>query len=116
MILDWIKCETNQWCNFFNLNLNHSHFDGLEGIYIIWHGAPNPAVVYVGQGNIRDRVTAHRNEQSILAYRQYGLYVTWAQVPIIYRNGVERFLADKWIPLVGSNHPQAIPVPVNQPW
>lgn len=117
MILNWIKCETNQWCNFFNLNLGHSHFDGLDGVYIIWHGAPNPAVVYVGQGNIRDRLTAHRNEPAIIAFGlNYALYVTWASVPVPSRNGVERFLADIWNPLVGDSHPQAIPIPVNQPF
>jgi len=46
MILNWIKCGGDQWCDFFNLNLNHSHFDNIEGVYIIWHGAPRAAVVY----------------------------------------------------------------------
>lgn len=116
MILNWIKCTGNQWCDFFNLNLNHPHFDNLEGIYIIWHGAPNPAVVYVGQGNIRDRILTHRNEEAITRYRSNGLFVTWAPVASSFRDGVERYLAERWNPLVGRAHPQVMPIQVNSPW
>lgn len=116
MNINWIKCAGDQWCNFFNLNINHSHFDDLEGVYIIWHGAPNPAVIYVGQGNIRDRILAHRDESVIIKYRGFGLFVTWAAVPLTYRDGVELYLADRWHPLVGSQHPNAMPVVVNSPW
>lgn len=116
MILNWIKCTGDQWCNFFNLNLNHPHFDNLEGVYIIWHGAPNPAVVYVGQGNIRERIQIHRTEEAILSYRANGLYVTWAPVAPINRDGVERYLAEEWSPLVGDNHPLVNSIEVNSPW
>lgn len=116
MILNWIKCSGDQWCNFFNLNLSHSHFDNLEGVYIIWHGAPNPAVVYVGQGNIRDRIEAHRLEAAILQHRTNGLYVTWAPVALTYRDGIERYLAERWSPLVGANYPSVTPIVVNSPW
>lgn len=115
MILNWMKCIGDQWCNFFELDLNHSHFNDLEGVYIIWHGAP-AAVVYVGQGEIRERIAAHRVESEITQYKTHGLYVTWAPVLEIYRDGVERYLVDEWYPLVGANHPQVMPVKVNSPW
>ncbi len=116
MILNWIKCTGDQWCDFFNLNLNHPHFDNLEGIYIIWHGAPNPAVVYIGQGNIRNRILAHRTETAILRHRTNGLYVTWTLLDTAYRDGVERYLAEKWHPLEGNSHPSVAPIAVNAPW
>ncbi|MBF0571367.1 MAG: GIY-YIG nuclease family protein [Candidatus Omnitrophica bacterium] len=117
MDLSWIKCDGAQWCQLSNVNLAHSHFDGLEGIYIIWHGQPNPAVVYVGQGNIRDRLTQHRQNPAILAYQNQGLYVTWAGVEAQYRDGIERFLADLWRPKVGEQHPSAVSsITVNSPW
>lgn len=116
MILNWIKCSGDQWCDFFNLNLNHSHFDNLEGVYIIWHGAPGPAVVYVGQGIIRERIRTHRIETAILRYRTNGLYVTWAPVAATYRDGVEKYLIDGWHPLVGDIHPLVAPIEVNSPW
>lgn len=116
MILSWIKCTGDQWCDFFNLNLNHPHFDTLEGVYIIWHGAPNPLVVYVGQGNIRERILTHRSESVITKYKNSGLYVTWASVSSTYRDRVERYLTERWHPLVGGRQPHAAPTPVNSPW
>jgi hypothetical protein len=116
MTLDWQKCTGDQWCNFIKLNLNHSHFDNLEGVYIIWHGAPNPAVVYVGQGIIRDRLNYHRQSQEILGFSNLNLYVTWAEVDSSSRDGVEAYLANYWHPKVGEKHPNAVPIPVNSPW
>jgi hypothetical protein len=73
--------------------------------------------VYVGQGNVADRVADHRNNAEITAYRGRGsLYVTWAAVSAAQRDGVERYLADKWNPLVGDVHPDAAPIVVNSPW
>jgi len=116
MYLTWNKCVGEQWCPLLSVNLDHSHFDGLEGVYIIWHGQPNPAVVYVGQGNIRERLTSHRQNPDILAYKDQGLYVTWAKVEAANRDGIEKSLADTWKPKVGGNYPSVVPIPVNSPW
>lgn len=117
MNLNWIRCEGGIWCNFFNLNLNHPHFNNLEGIYIIWRGTPDPAVVYVGQGSIQQRILAHRNEQTINRFGQNSqLFVTWASVPAAHRDGIERYLANTWSPLVGNQHPNVTPIEVNSPW
>jgi hypothetical protein len=116
MQLTWNKCEGNAWCNLINLNLGHPHFQGMEGVYVIWHAGANPATVYVGQGSIAARLQAHRTEPAILAYGPYGLFVTWARVDRQSRDGVERYLADRLTPRVGSAHPHAIPIPVNLPW
>lgn len=114
--LNWTKCEGQVWCGFLKVNLAHLHFSDLEGVYVIWHGGSNPRTVYVGQGNIRDRLTSHRSDPSILQYTRYGLFVTWAKVDGHYRLGIERYLADTLRPLHGIRHPQVAPVPVNCPW
>ena len=117
MNLNWIKCEGNHWCSFLNLNLDHSHFDNLEGVYIIWHSGQQPAVVYVGQGDIADRITSHRRDDKILRFSHYGLFVTWAQVVDDYaRDGVELFLSQQLSPKVGQRYPDVLPIPVNFPW
>ena len=61
--LNWTKCQEDVWCKLSSVNLNHSHFNHLEGIYIIWHGGQYPAVVYIGQGNIKDRIS-HTQEMT----------------------------------------------------
>lgn len=111
--LRWMKCQGDTWCSFMNVNLAAVK---AEGVYIIWHGGNPSRVVYVGQGDVAARLQEHRNNRAIAAYLQHGLYVTWATVQGAQREGVERFLADKWEPLVGDAHPQATPVAVNSPW
>ncbi len=116
LTLEWIKCKGGNWCSLITVNLDHSHFDGLEGVYIIWHGGQNPTTVRVGQGIIRDRLDQHKQDSEILAYRQYKLYVAWARVVESQRDGVERFLGETLNPLVGTRLPNAMPIEVNLPW
>jgi len=114
--LDWRFCQGDQWCSFQNLDLDHSHFDNMEGVYIIWHqGGEKPRAVYVGQGNIRDRISDHRTENNITQYAPHGLYVTWAEVHPGNHDGVERYLAEVLAPLEGTNWPDVIPISVNLP-
>jgi hypothetical protein len=113
--LNWIKCEGNEWCDLLLVNLDHPHFNNLEGVYIIWHGGSNPTTLRVGQGVIRDRLSAHRNEDEILDYREHRLYVTWAKVSTSQRDGVEKYLAEKLNPKIGAHFPDATPIPVNLP-
>lgn len=109
----WGKCLEGKWCNFLNLNLANEFFDNLEGVYIIWQR--NGTVIRVGQGIIRDRLTAHRNDEKILAYKKDGLFVTWAEVPTRQRDGVERYLAEHFKPLIGEKFPDVDPIEVNLP-
>ena len=117
MTVEWIKCDDGKkWCPFMTVNLSAEHFVGLEGVYVIWHGGQNPATVYVGQGQIADRIKDHRNNARITAYSTLGLYVTWARVGILQRDGVERFLIDRLRPKETHAGPNAIPETVNLPW
>jgi hypothetical protein len=114
MVLTWRKCG-DHWCSLENLDLDS--VGDVCGVYIIWHEGNPGRVVRIGQGNIKDRLGAHRNDFAITAYRRNGtLRVTWASVPSNQRDGVERFLADKWKPLSGDVFPDALPIAVNSPW
>jgi len=108
----WQKCQGDVWGSFMNIDLSHSHFDNMEGVYIIWQG--NGPVVRVGQGIIRDRLTAHRRDPAITAYP--NLYATWAPVSTIYRDGAERHLANVLKPRVGDAFPNVTPIQVFLPW
>ena len=114
--LIWTRCQSEVWCKLNAVNLAHEHFSGIEGVYVIWHGGTEPKVVYVGQGEIKERLHAHRQDSAVQRYAYLGLYVTWAAVPEPDRNGVEAYLADKWNPLVGEIHPDVDPIIVNSPW
>lgn len=114
--LNWIKCNNGGWCKLLTVNLEHDHFNNMEGVYIIWHAGPNPATVRVGQGIIKDRLDSHRNDDDILSFENLELFVTWASVSDISRDGVEKFLADTLNPRVGSKFPDVNSTPVNLPW
>jgi hypothetical protein len=111
--LNWVKSTEGQWLDLARVNLAGV---ATQGVYIIWHGGAVPRVVRVGQGDIRARVGAHRNDQVITRYSVHGLFVTWATVPAAQMDGVERYLANMWNPLVGDVFPNALPIAVTSPW
>ena len=117
LTLKWLTCGDDQhWCSFEKLNLS-SIPDGTTGVYVIWHGGDPGRIVYVGQGDIADRLADHRSNQEILAYKKDGpLMVTWASVSVAQLDGVERYLADRWNPLVGDVWPDVAPIAVSSPW
>ena len=85
------------------------------GVYIIWQ-SPSGLVIYVGQGNVGERIPAHRIDPQILRHRGSGaLIVAWADVGPDNMNGVERYLADALKPLVERRHPDAPAIPVDLP-
>ena len=114
--LTWIKCQGNQWCDLFRVDLSSPHFEGLGGVYIIWHAGENPRTAYVGQGMIAQHIRAHQADPRNVPYRYLGLFITWAQVAPSDRDGVERYLADTLRPLIAERHPDVPPTPVNSPW
>ena len=116
MQVHWFKCKSGYWCDFetFNLGSVNEH-----GIYVIGYKKPDEDsiyTVYVGQGDVAARLAHHRSDSDITKYRSRGtLYTTWAEVSVPSRDGVERYVADKLKPLVGSRHPDVTPIPVNLP-
>lgn len=113
LTVNWVKLTTGDWCPFETVNLSNV---STMGVYVIWHRGFPGRVVRVGQGDVAARLGAHRNDPAVLAYAQHGLFVTWAAVSVFQRDGVERYLADFWTPLVGDRHPDAAPIPVNSPF
>ncbi len=112
MRVHWNKCGDGDWCNLFDLELNHAHFNGLGGVYVIWR-ASDGRVVYVGSGEIAARLMEHR--RATWATTQGALLATWTPIPEGQRAGVERFLAHQFNPLEGKAYPAVAPITVNLP-
>ncbi len=111
--VNWIKSTKQQWLSFEKVDLSKVT---ANGVYIIWHDGNPARVVYVGQGDIASRIISHRTRTDITRYAKFGtLLVTWASVPANQRDGIERYLADKYQPLVGEAHPDVRPIEVNLP-
>lgn len=111
----WFKCgEDGHYYDLEKLDL--TSITAKTGVYIIWHVGNPGAVVRIGQGKIADRLDAHRKDRAVLAYRGNGLRVTWAAVPASQIEGVERYLANLLLPLVGDVLPDVQPLAVNSPF
>ena len=106
----WTKCTGNQWCNFSRVKLDNLT---TKGVYVIWKSGTPATVVRIGQGSIADRIRAHRADPQITKHGD--LLVTWAAVASEHRDGVERYLADQYAPLVGGAFPSVDAIPVNLP-
>jgi len=117
MNLKWNDCKGDQWCPFLDVDLNHSHFNDMEGVYIIWYwDNDKPVTVRIGQGIIKDRLSEHRKDPEILEYEDKDMYVTWARIGMSEQDAVEKYLADTLEPLVGESFPDVYPREVNLPW
>ena len=117
--LNWYyKDGNNQYYELHRVNLDNPFLLGLKGVYIIWQAfGIAPQAIYVGQGNIKERLNAHRSDPRFDPYfsSEKPLLVTWAEVPPRYREGVEKYLYEELSPLVGENNSQALSIPVNLP-
>lgn len=111
MKVTWVKCEGDTWCSFSRVDLSNVR---TSGVYVIWKPGTDGTVIRVGQGDIAERIADHRRDSEITSYGS-DLLVTWASVASQYLDGVERFLADKYSPLVGDRFPIATPIAVNLP-
>lgn len=116
MNLVWNKCQGDQWCQFSAVDLNHEHFRGMSGVYVIWHGGNTPRTVYVGRGEIAARIREHRNDPRITQYETHRMFVTWAKVSADSQAGVEAYLITKLKPLVNHLQPTDQWIQVNYPW
>lgn len=99
LFVDWSRAPSGAWCDLYQLDLDHVHFDTLEGVYVIWQAGPRGQIVRVGQGHIRTCLYAHRHDPEIERLGQYQLMVSWARVAREARDGVERFLVERYRPL-----------------
>jgi len=111
--VQWVKSTKGTWLPFETFDVSKVTD---EGVYLIWHAGQPPRPVKVGQGDIADRVAKHRADPKITKYRSNGtLLITWARVSAANRAGVERYLGDRYKPLVGDRFPNVVPVHVNLP-
>lgn len=112
--LTWQKCgDDKHFCNLLTLDLES--IPRGNGVYLIWHGGTESKYVRVGQGDIRDRLSKHRNDNDILKYKDKHLYVIWAYVASNQLDGIEAYLGRMCSPLLGDRFPDADEIEVNLP-
>jgi hypothetical protein len=118
VFLEWNKCKAGTWCTLSELDLDHEHFDDMEGVYVIWYGEESPVALRVGYGYVRNCLANERNDKEVWAYKQDEIYVTWGKVGPKFRDGVVKYVADVLQPKLESSYPDVEPIEVNipSPW
>lgn len=121
--LDWYwKDVRGQRLDLFDNRPISLLLRNMQGVYIIWHEAYGGIIrkaVYVGQGNIGQRLSEHRNDWNILRHwiNQRVLYVAYAfESSENRRLGVENYLHDNLKPLESNESSDQQPIPVRLPW
>lgn len=115
LIVNWVKNQNNgQYFDFLKLDLSSSYFIGKVGVYVIWYVTPTGGkAIYIGQGNIGERLKNHRENWRITQYSRNGqLKVTWAIISQEYLDRVESGLFKDYAPLEVERTPEADPIPV----
>jgi hypothetical protein len=111
--LAWVKDPANEWLSFETLQLSRI---GADGVYVLWYGGPRPGTIRVGKGDIASQLKLHRNDPKILAYSGLGLFVSWAEIPFLLQDGIERYLAEQLSPLIAAKCADVRQIVVNFPW
>jgi hypothetical protein len=113
VILTWISSIENQWCTLGGVDLSGVR---AVGVYLIWYSGGPGRVVCIGQGDIAAQLRALRSEGMEQTYESAGeLLVTWAQVSPGRIDGIMRYLAETWPPIVPCPTGDAAAIEVNSP-
>ena len=113
VIVTWMRGEDRKWCVLADLNLA-SIAD--VGVYIVWYAGDPGRVVCVGQGPIAAELARVRADDTVMNFAARGqLLVTWAPVSPARIDGVERFVANAWPPLLERPRSDVPPIEVNSP-
>lgn len=112
LFIDWKRDSASS--NWYKLrDVNFGHFMGF-GVYLIWHSGVCPRAVYVGQGDIAERLKAHQRDPKIMIFEKFGsLFTSWGNVDARNFDGVERFLIEKYAPVLNEIMPIVPRVSVN---
>ncbi len=109
----WVKCEDKktkavQWCDFWELDLDS--VGNVLGVYIVWGDSVVPYVIYVGKGEIAERIEKHRRKKDFIRCKDDGekMFVTWQEFPDKELRGREKYLANLLQPEIGERHPEKV--------
>src|SRR5262249_12187277 len=101
------------------IDLDRANLDAIktQGVYVIYQTGNPPKSVYVGNGDIGERLASHRSDKRFEASRKKGsLYVAFATVSVADQEGVETYLAKLLQPTIGERHPDVREIQVNPPF
>ena len=114
----WAKSGKGRFHRFMRLDPEAQGLSGVGGVFVVWHAGAKPKWVRVGRsGDLAATFHQLTEDDGVMAYESSGgLYVTWSLIRPEFRDGVVRFLSDRFDPLLGDGGVgKAAPVPVLAP-
>ena len=113
IIVSWKRCENQEWLALDRVRPSSAYG---SGVYVVWNAGANARVVCLGQGSIAAELERIKGDARVLALKSRGaLLVTWATVSAARVDGVERYLAETWPPLIDQARTDAKALEVNSP-
>jgi type II secretory ATPase GspE/PulE/Tfp pilus assembly ATPase PilB-like protein len=112
----WNRAAEGGWAEFFALDLDDPHFNGVEGVFVIWQGGSAPVAIATGFGNIRDLLKARRADPAVATYKGKHVFVSWAKVETASMPGVARFLIETLKPAISAAVPTVPAIDINLLW
>ncbi len=120
LTLEWMIGADDNWCSFEDIDLSNPCFEKLHGVYVVWYPPSEKCgegrVVCAGQGFIRNKIAAHREDPTLTRYSCHRPLVTWAEVDQSHRESVAAYLNATLKPMHGEFHGHAVQTLVNLPW
>jgi hypothetical protein len=116
MKVEWYKCQGGIWCELNKVDTEHSILSNVTGVYVIWSGTKERVIIKVGYGKISDELEINKSDFAVQAFASKGLYVSWAEVPLLKRKGVSSYLILTLNPKFVDIEVKSSEVPVNLPW
>jgi hypothetical protein len=114
VVLTWMRSASRKWHRLDTVPL--ADIDCV-GVYLVWYAGTPGRVVCLGQGTIAAQLKLLRADNDVQQFKSRGhLLVTWAKVSAMRVDGVMRYMADTWPPLLARPLPQHTkPLEVNSP-
>lgn len=109
--VNWYRGNYNSDWHFFD-HVNLRLIDE-DGVYVIKTRESPGRAVYVGQGEISERLIEHSKNSEIT--RHGMLSIAWAELHWSKIDGVERYIYEVYKPIEGKKWPDVNPIPVNLP-
>lgn len=116
MATNWYRCKGDIWCELFKLDLDHEVLRKAEGVFILWTGQKDRKILKVGSGLVRSHLLSAKSDLAIQAFANIGVFVSWIDVGMLKRGGVEAYLLNTLKPLIVSATPKSIAIKIKLPW
>ncbi|MBI4726356.1 hypothetical protein HY768_03885 [candidate division TA06 bacterium] len=112
--MKWARCNNGEWPRLYSVELEWDCYAGLEAVYIVFYQRETLLLktaryqaIMVGQGPIKQTILELRQDMAMSKYKERNPFITWAELNLLLRDGVQKYLFGILKPELGPNPPSA---------